>query len=55
MVRATYFFENGQVQQEVFFENEKLEDVWVSFDEKETQTSSGEYKNGLKTGNGFLI
>jgi hypothetical protein len=53
-VRATYFFENGQVQQEGFFENGKLEGVWVSFDEKGNKTSSGEYKNGIKTGKWFF-
>nr|WP_314898216.1 membrane-binding protein [uncultured Flavobacterium sp.] len=53
-IKATYFFENGQVQQEGFFENGKLEGVWVSFDEKGNKTSSGEYKNGLKTGKWFF-
>jgi hypothetical protein len=53
-VRATYFFENGQVQQEGFFENGKLEGVWVSFDEKGNKTASGEYKNGIKTGKWFF-
>ena len=53
-VRATYFFENGQVQQVGFFENGKLEGVWVSFDDKGNKTSSGEYKKGLKTGKWFF-
>jgi hypothetical protein len=53
-VKATYFFENGQVQQEGFFENGKLEGVWVSFDEKGNKTSSGEYNNGKKTGKWFF-
>jgi hypothetical protein len=53
-VKATYFFENGQAQQEGFFENGKLEGVWVSFDEKGNKTSSGEYKNGIKTGKWFF-
>ncbi|MFV5700361.1 toxin-antitoxin system YwqK family antitoxin [Flavobacterium sp. XS2P12] len=53
-VKATYFFENGQVQQEGFFENGKLEGVWVSFDEKGNKTSSGEYQNGRKTGKWFF-
>lgn len=53
-VKATYFFENGQVQQEGFFENGKLEGVWVSYDEKGNKTSSGEYQNGIKTGKWFF-
>ena len=53
-LKATYFYENGQVQQEGFFENGKLEGIWVSFDENGNKTSSGEYKNGVKTGKWFF-
>jgi hypothetical protein len=53
-VKATYFFENGQVQQEGFFENGKLQGVWVAYDEKGNKISSGEYKNGQKTGKWFF-
>lgn len=53
-VKATYFFENGQVQQVGFFENGKLEGVWVSFDEKGNKIASGEYKNGVKTNKWFF-
>lgn len=53
-LKATYFFENGQVQQEGFFENGKLEGMWVSFDEKGNKISSGEYKNGEKIGKWFF-
>jgi hypothetical protein len=53
-VKATYFYENGQVQQEGFFENGKLEGIWVSYNEQGEKTSSGEYKDGLKTGKWFF-
>nr|WP_315166017.1 membrane-binding protein [uncultured Flavobacterium sp.] len=53
-VKATYFFENGQVQQEGFFENGKLEGFWVSFNEDGTKKSSGFYTNGVKTGKWFF-
>lgn len=53
-LKATYFFENGQVQQEGFFENGKLQGVWVAYDEKGNKISSGEYKNGQKTGKWFF-
>ena len=49
-LKATYFFENGKVQQEGFFENGKLEGTWISYDQKGNKTSSGEYRNGVKTG-----
>jgi antitoxin component YwqK of YwqJK toxin-antitoxin module len=53
-VKATYFFENGQVQQEGFFENGKLEGFWVSYNEDGTKKSSGFYDNGIKTGKWFF-
>jgi antitoxin component YwqK of YwqJK toxin-antitoxin module len=53
-LKATYFFENGQVQQEGFFQNGKLEGTWVSYDEQGNKTSSGEYKKGVKTGKWFF-
>jgi len=39
MVRATYFHENGQILQQGFYENGKLQGVWVAFDEKGNKTS----------------
>lgn len=53
-LKATYFFENGQVQQEGFFEDGKLEGNWISYDEKGNKTSSGEYRKGVKTGKWFF-
>jgi antitoxin component YwqK of YwqJK toxin-antitoxin module len=53
-LKATYFYENGQVQQEGFFENGKLVGVWASYDEEGNKTSLGEYTNGVKTGKWFF-
>lgn len=53
-VRATYFYENGQVQQEGYFENGKLVGTWTSYNEDGDKTSSGEYVNGVKTGKWFF-
>ena len=49
-VKATYYYENGRVQQEGFFKDGKLDGVWVSYDEKGNKVAVGEYTNGLKTG-----
>jgi antitoxin component YwqK of YwqJK toxin-antitoxin module len=49
-VKATYYFENGKVQQEGFFKDGKLDGVWVSYDEKGNKVAVGEYTDGLKTG-----
>lgn len=53
-VKATYFYENGQMQQEGFFENGKLEGFWVSYNEDGSKKSSGFYDNGIKTGKWFF-
>jgi antitoxin component YwqK of YwqJK toxin-antitoxin module len=53
-VKATYFYENGKVQQVGFFENGKLTGTWVAFDEKGVKTSIGEYTDGVKTGKWFF-
>ena len=49
-VKATYYYENGIVQQEGFFKDGKLDGVWVSYDVKGNKVAVGEYTNGLKTG-----
>ncbi|TDD99280.1 toxin-antitoxin system YwqK family antitoxin [Flavobacterium cellulosilyticum] len=53
-IRATYFYENGNILQQGFFENGKLEGVWVAFDEQGNKTSMGEYTKGIKTGKWFF-
>ena len=53
-IKATYFFENGQVQQEGYFEDGKLEGIWVSYNEDGDKISSGEYVAGVKTGKWFF-
>ncbi len=49
-VKATYYYENGKVQQEGFFKDGKLDGVWVSYDEKGNKKAVGEYADGVKTG-----
>ena len=49
-IKATYFHENGQVQQVGYFENGKLEGIWVSYDESGNRIATGEYAQGVKTG-----
>ena len=53
-VKATYFFDNGQVQQEGFFKNGKLEGTWIAYDTNGNKKSIGEYNNGVKTGKWFF-
>ncbi|GEC78063.1 toxin-antitoxin system YwqK family antitoxin [Flavobacterium aquatile] len=54
MVKATYYYENGQVQQEGFFKDGKLEGKWVSYNENGSKKAIAEYTNGEKTGKWFF-
>lgn len=50
-VKATYYYDNGKIQQEGFFKDGKLDGVWVSYDERGNKSVEGEYSEGVKTGN----
>lgn len=54
MVKATYYYDNGKVQQEGFFKDGKLEGKWVSYDSQGNKLSVGEYSNGQKVGKWFF-
>lgn len=49
-VKATYYYENGSVQQVGHFLNGKLEGKWMSYDQMGNLLSVAEYQNGAKTG-----
>ena len=54
LVKATYYYGNGKVQQQGFFKDGKLEGQWVSFDINGNKKSIAEYSNGEKTGKWFF-
>ena len=54
LVKATYYFDNGQIQQQGYFKEGKLDGSWVAFDEKGNKKSIGEYTKGEKTGKWFF-
>ena len=54
LVKATYYYENGQVQQEGFFKDGKPEGRWIAYDMKGNKKSIGEYSEGQKTGKWFF-
>lgn len=49
-VKATYYHENGNLQQEGFFVDGKLDGKWTSYDVSGKVTAIAEYNNGLKSG-----
>ncbi len=54
MVKATYYHENGKVQQEGFFKDGKLDGKWIAYDTQGNKLSVGEYSNGQKVGKWFF-
>nr|WP_294775298.1 membrane-binding protein [uncultured Flavobacterium sp.] len=50
LVKATYYYENGKVQQQGYFKDGKITGQWVAYDENGNKKSIGEYSNGEKTG-----
>ncbi len=54
MVKATYFYDNGQIKQEGTYLDGKLHGKWVSYNEDGSKQTMGEYENGNKTGKWFF-
>lgn len=50
LVKATYFHENGNVQQVGYFKDGKLDGKWSSYDANGNLKTIAEYKEGQKTG-----
>jgi antitoxin component YwqK of YwqJK toxin-antitoxin module len=54
MVKATYYYDNGQVKQEGFYLDGKLHGKWISYTEAGARQTMGEYDNGAKVGKWFF-
>jgi antitoxin component YwqK of YwqJK toxin-antitoxin module len=50
MVKVTYLHDNGQVQQQGFYKDGKLQGKWISYDASGKKTAVAMYDKGQKTG-----
>ena len=50
LVKATYYFDNGKVQQVGFFKDGKLDGKWTSYNENGNVVAIAEYNEGVKSG-----
>ena len=50
LVKATYFHDNGKVQQEGTFKDGKLDGKWTSYNEDGSVKQVAYFKDGIKTG-----
>jgi len=54
LVKATYYFDNGDVKVQGFFKDKKLTGIWTSFDKQGNKTQIAQYKDGKKVGKWFV-
>jgi antitoxin component YwqK of YwqJK toxin-antitoxin module len=54
LVKATYYFDNGDVKVQGFFKNKKLTGTWTSFDKQGNKIQIAQYKEGKKVGKWFV-
>lgn len=55
LYKVTYFHDNGKIAQTGFVDsNKKMQGTWVSYSLKGDKKSTGEYKDGKKTGTWFF-
>lgn len=50
LVKATYYHDNGSVQQVGYFKDGKLDGKWTSYDVNGNVKAIAEYTNGVKSG-----
>ena len=53
-VKATFYYDNGQVKQEGYYLDGKLHGKWMAYNEDGTKQSMGEYNKGAKSGKWFF-
>ncbi len=54
LIKATFYYDNGEVNQIGFFKNEKPHGEWISYDTNGKKLSKGNYELGIKKGKWFF-
>lgn len=54
LVKATFFYDNGKVNQVGYFKDSKPHGEWISYDVEGKKLSKGKYNVGVKTGKWFF-
>ena len=54
MVKATYYYDNGNIKVQGFFKDKKLTGTWSSFNNQGNKTKIAQYKEGKKVGKWFV-
>ncbi len=54
LVKATYYYDNGDIKVQGYFKDKKLTGTWTSFDKSGNKTKIAQYKAGKKVGKWFV-
>lgn len=54
LVKATYFHDNGNIKEQGFFKDAKLEGTWTSYNEDGLKIAIAQYDSGKKVGKWFM-
>lgn len=54
LVKATYYFEDGTISTQGYFQDKKLTGEWVRFDKDGNKTQIAYYNEGKKVGKWFV-
>ena len=54
LIKGTYYYDNGEVQQEGTYRDGKLHGEWVMYNAEGEKTAIGNYADGVKTGKWFF-
>lgn len=50
VTEATFYYDNGEIDQQGFFKNDKLHGTWTSYNLEGDKIAVGNYENGKKVG-----
>ncbi|MFD1094338.1 toxin-antitoxin system YwqK family antitoxin [Salegentibacter chungangensis] len=54
LIKATFYYENGNIRQEGTYKDGKLHGKWISYDEEGSKRAIAQYDHGKKTGKWFF-
>jgi len=54
LIKATFYYEDGKVNQVGYFKDKKPHGKWISYDVEGKKLSKGNYELGVKTGKWFF-
>lgn len=54
LIKGTFYYEDGSIQQEGTYKEGELHGEWISYDENGEKTAIANYKNGKKDGKWFF-